>query len=271
MRGSLAAWMLTSWVAAAAAGAAPCSVVSPCQVATGVYVAASPAAWNGRDSLPLLLFLHGYTGNGASVLADDAVGPVASAAGFLLVAPDGEGGSWAHVGSPSHARDDVAFLAAVAADARRRWPVDPRLVVAGGFSQGASMVWDLACYDAHDFTAFLSFSGDFWQPLPVACTSGPVRLRHVHGTADTMFPMAGRTILQTYHQGDLRQGLAIWRATDRCAAEPDWPVARYGLTCETWSRCASDAALQLCTFPGGHAMRGAFLADGLAWVRGLAR
>ena len=271
MRGFLVAWLLTASIGAASAGAAPCEVLLPCQVATGIYVAAAPAVWNGRDRLPLLLFLHGYTGDGAAVLADEALGPVANAAGFLLVAPNGEGGSWAHVGSPSHGRDDVAFLAAVVADARRRWPVDPRLMVAGGFSQGASMVWDLACYDAGDFTAFLSFSGDFWQPLPVACTSGPVWLRHVHGTADAMFPMTGRTVLQTYHQGDLRQGFAVWRATDRCAAEPDRQAARDGLICETWSRCASGAALQFCTFPGGHVMLGAFLADGLAWVRSLAR
>ena len=164
-------------------------VTAPCAVASGHYVAAAPAAWNGDDRLPMLLFLHGYTGNGAGVLADPAVGPVASQAGFLLVAPDGVGGSWSQVGSPSHDRDDVGFLRAVVADARRRWPVDPRLVVAGGFSMGSSMAWDLACYAARDFTAFLSFSGGFWQPLPPACASGSVNLRHVHGTADPIMPM----------------------------------------------------------------------------------
>jgi polyhydroxybutyrate depolymerase len=238
-------------------------------VSDGQYVAAVPASWDGRHALPLLLFLHGYTGNGAAVLADRVVGPVASAAGFLLVAPDGVGGSWSQVGSPSHDRDDVAFLRAVVADARRRWPVEPRLIVAGGFSQGASMVWDLACYAAPDFTAFLSFSGGFWQPLPQVCSSGPVNLRHVHGTADPIMPMAGRTIRSVFHQGDILQGLGIWRSTNRCQPTPDRHAMADGLECEVWSRCATGATVQFCRFPGGHEMQGAWLADGLAWARGL--
>jgi polyhydroxybutyrate depolymerase len=250
--------------------AAPCEATSPCVVADGRYVAALPATWDGHARMPLLLFLHGYTGTGEAVLADQAVAPVAKAAGFLLVAPDGAGGSWAHVGSPSQARDDIAFLKAVLANVRRRWPVDPRLVVAGGFSQGASMVWDLACYDAGDFTAFLTFSGGFWQKLPHGCTSGRVNLRHVHGTADPTFPMAGRTILQKYRQGDILQGLAIWRTTDRCTDHPDQRRQTDGLDCAIWSRCASGAQLQFCRFPGGHEMQGRWLADGLAWARGLA-
>jgi polyhydroxybutyrate depolymerase len=240
-------------------------------VADGEYAAAAPAAWNGRDPLPLLLFLHGYTGNGAAILTDPKVSQVASEAGFLLVAPDGVGGSWSHVGSPSHERDDVAFLRAVVTDARRRWPVNSHLMVAGGFSQGASMVWDLACYAGHDFSAFLSFSGGFWQPLPRACSSGPVNLRHVHGTADPIMPMAGRTIRSVYHQGDILQGLAIWRATDQCKAAADGRADEDGLDCATWSRCATGATLQFCRFPGGHEMKAVWLADGLAWARRMAR
>jgi polyhydroxybutyrate depolymerase len=76
--------------------------------------------------------------------------------------------------------------------------------------------------------------------------------------------------LQQYRQGDLLQGLAIWRATDRCAAAPDPHAALDGLACEVWSHCASGAELQFCRFPGGHEMRGLWLADGLDWAWGLA-
>ena len=184
----------------------------------------------------------------------------------LLVAPDGLLRSWAHVGSPSQARDEIAFLRGVLADVGRRWPIDRRTVIASGFSQGASMVWDLACYAAGDFTAFLPFSGGFWEPMPTGCTSGPVELRHVHGSDDKTMPLAGRALFGPYRQGDIRKGFARWVAEDRCEGKPvmlkDWA----DLTCESYGGCGSQRRLQLCTRPGGHQMWAGDVLAGLRWA-----
>lgn len=249
--------------------AQPCGgTTTPCVVDGGSYQVRKPGGEDGAEPMPLLLFLHGYRGSAAAVLSDPAIAPVAARAGMLLVAPEGRNATWSHVGSPSRARDDVAFLRAVVADVKRRWPVDPRLVVAAGFSQGGSMVWDLACYGAAGFTAFLPFSGGFWEPLPTSCPAGPVNLRHVHGTADPVVPMTGRTIRNVFRQGDVLRGMAVWRRVDRCHEHPDRTDRAEGLTCETWSSCA-EGTLQLCLYPGGHDMEAAWLVEGLAWARGL--
>jgi polyhydroxybutyrate depolymerase len=168
------------------------------------------------------------------------------------------------VGSPSQARDDRAFLHAVLADVRTRWPVDDAHVVASGFSQGASMVWDLACYDAADYSAFLPFSGAFWEPLPKACDAGPVVLRQVHGADDSTMPLAGRALFGPYRQGNVRDGFARWIAEDGCAAEPE--RRREGeLDCAEWPRCAQ-GRLAFCVHAGGHFFRGDWVLGGLRWA-----
>ena len=196
----------------------------------------APPDWDGHAKLPVLIFLHGYGGEGADVLADaDVTGP-AGRLGFLLVAPDGLNRSWAHQGSPSQARDDRMFLHSVLAEVKRRWPVDARLMVLGGFSQGASMVWDMACFAPLGFTAFLPFSGGFWERMPTACTA-PVNLRHVHGTADRPCRWPGRAIAGRWRQADIGRGFAIWRETDRCATPPERQAQTTG-----WSARCGPAA-----------------------------
>ncbi len=245
------------------AHAQPCAT---CTITGGTYRALAPAGWDGHAKLRLLLFLHGWMMEGGDIVEDPSIIDAAARMGFLIVAPDGMARSWAHGGSPSRARDDVAFLHAVVTDVEARWPIDRRAVVAAGFSQGASMVWDLACYAATDFTAFLPFSGGFWEPMPKGCSSGPVELRHVHGTDDHTVPMAGRALFGPYRQGDIRQGFAVWLGEDRCAGKPvrlkDWA----GLACDSWSGCGSGRRLQLCTRAGGHQMWQGDVLAGLRWA-----
>ena len=255
-------WLGSAWAAT------PCN---PCRIAGGVYHVAVPPDWDGRSRLRLFLYLHGWRQHGTDATGDPNIAGVANRLGFLLIAPDGAEGpggtGWNHVGSPDTVRDDRAFLRAVLADAENRWPIDMEAVVAGGFSQGASMVWDLACYEAPYFTAFIPFSGGFWHPLPVACAAGPVALRHTHGLHDSMVPMAGRAILGgAFRQADILQGFTRWQAEDRCPAAPDRTAVDGALTCRFWTACGSDGRLALCTHDGDHSMIRPWLAASLLWA-----
>lgn len=260
----LAICALASALARPARAAEPCE---PCSVPNGTYHVSAPADWDGTTPLRLLLFLHGWRGKGTDITGDPHIAGVANALGFLLVAPDGAGQSWGHVGSPHRVRDDVAFLLSVVADAERRWPIDRHAVVAGGFSQGGSMVWDLACYAAPDFTAFIPFSGGFWEPLPDTCRSGPVNLRHTHGTHDSVVPMQGRPLMGgVYRQGDIRAGFSRWIAADKCSAEPDRIGTTGDLTCSAWSSCAGSHRLEMCLHDGDHSMIQPWLEASLRWA-----
>jgi polyhydroxybutyrate depolymerase len=152
-------------------------------------------------------------------------------------------------------RDDVAFLGAVADDAARRFGLDRARIAASGFSAGGMMTWRLMCDAPDAYVAFAPVAGTLWKPIPARC-AGPAPLLHVHGTADTVVPMAGRSLGGgRIVQGDLTEALAMLRASMGCAGPgraglpPAAPADWQG---ETWADCAGRGAITLLTHGGGH-------------------
>lgn len=239
------------------------------EVGLGRYLAVEPEGWDGQTAIPVMVFFHGHGGSagGAAASYDWLVDGV-SAWGGLLVLPDGLDGSWSHQGSPEQERDEDVFVDQIMADAAQRWPLTERRYVSG-FSSGGSMAWHVACYRGDDFTAFLPISGSFWEPLPGDC-GGPVSLRHTHGTEDTIMPLEGRAIGDS-HQGDVYEGMALWREMNGCAEEPDEVVVQGEVTCQMWQSCSSGEQLALCLHGGKHAAPEGWIDDALPWADALAQ
>jgi polyhydroxybutyrate depolymerase len=251
-------------------GASACPGLDPCEVAGGRYHALPPRGWDGHGLLAATIFFHGWRSSGLAFAQDAAFIAAFAAEGVMLVLPDGVGQTWAHNGSPGRARDELAFMDAVRADLLARWPVDPGRLLVTGFSQGASMVWDLACWRGRDYAAFAAVSGAFWEPLPASCPGGPVNLLHLHGTADSVVPMEGRAIRGAWRQGDVRQGLAVLRQAGGCPTAPTREAAADpDLRCEVWEACERGHELRLCLHDGGHLMPEGWVRVVHAWARGL--
>jgi poly(3-hydroxybutyrate) depolymerase len=90
----------------------------------------APAA----GKVPLLVFLHGATQNGAGMLR--RIGPAADQAGVAVLAPDSRGTTWDAIRDGFG--DDVVFLNRALEYVFARLAVDPARVALGGFSDGAS-------------------------------------------------------------------------------------------------------------------------------------
>ena len=232
-------------------------------VRTGRYYAFSPDDGPDDEGYKLLLYFHGYGSSASKTSKKPWLRKEANRRGYLLVLPDGLDNTWAHEGSPSRARDEPAFVDDIMEDVLSRWDITDTRVV-GGFSQGGSMAWDVACYRGEAFSAFIPASGGFWEPLPEACAS-PVSLRHTHGTADTVVPMAGRPIGSS-RQGDIETGFARWRTANGCEPEPDAVVTEGSETCAIWTACSASKELKLCTHPGKHTKPDGFLPRALEWA-----
>lgn len=266
-------WLLALILAVRTAGAAPLceGEGGRCNLASGFYVAEVPAGWNGQDKLPVLVHFHGFREVAADVAARQDMREIAARLGFVLVVPQGEGLSWSHPGSPSQLRDDMAFAESLVADLRRRLPVDENRLWASGFSQGASMVWALACARPGLFRFHLPISGAFWKPEPENCPAGARAIRHIHGANDVTFPMEGRPIRGgVFHQGRIRHALDLARRLDFCRpAEEDQSSIIGALTCRRATGCGRGAYLEFCLHAGGHDFDPSWLEDGYRLLSGM--
>jgi phospholipase/carboxylesterase len=139
-----------------------------------------PAAANGK--VPLLVFLHGATQNGALML--QRIGPAAAAAGVAVLAPDSRDTTWDAIRGDFG--DDVAFLNRAIDHVFKRLAVDPACVVVGGFSDGASYALSLGLANGDLFRRIVAFSPGFLIDTPV---QGRPRVFVAHGTSDQILPI----------------------------------------------------------------------------------
>lgn len=265
--------LILATLAAMASGAAAqergaCGAGGRCAVAEGYYLAAPPPDWDGRTALPLVVYFHSWGHSPASVFRNKPMLRALHERGALVVAPFAEIGFWRQIGEgrAEHGRDEAAYVRRVLADVKRRWPIDETRMMASGFSRGASLVWNLACYEAGLFTAYAPIAGGFWASTPQDCPSGPVNLRHIHGAADRI---VAYDAVGVYNSRPIPEGLALLRRVNGCAEGAGTMREAGRLRCERWSGCAGEAALEVCLHGAGHWFPAHWVAESFDWMAAL--
>jgi polyhydroxybutyrate depolymerase len=203
------------------------------------YLVLRPAGVAGP--LPVLMELHGALAT--PELEADRSGFV-SATPAILVYPAGYGQSWndgicCHLAAQVHV-DDVAFLTAVTRQVLATEPgADPTAVYLVGFSNGAKMVYRMACAEPGLFTAYAVYGAVASAPCARAA---PVSLLLLWTTADPESPAA-----------QVAAQLAVYRDADGCTSG-----GRTGGTAEAtttvWTGCLGGTLVQGVRYNfGGHA------------------
>jgi phospholipase/carboxylesterase len=138
---------------------------------------------NAPDPAPLVLYLHGATGNEQQGIR--RLSPLADEFGFLLLSPASAEGTWDAIRSgygPDVRQIDQA-LTKVFAQHR----IQPHKVAVCGFSDGASYALGLGLSNAELFPAVMAFSPGF---IPNGTEkSGTPRIFISHGTKDQILPI----------------------------------------------------------------------------------
>jgi phospholipase/carboxylesterase len=133
-------------------------------------------------AVPLLVFLHGATQNGGSMLS--RIGGAAERLGIAVLTPDSRGRTWDGITGPFD--EDVAFLDRALALVFERLAVDPARVAIGGFSDGASYALSLGLGNGDLFRHVIAFSPGFAVPPRQL---GTPRIFMCHGTQDRVLPI----------------------------------------------------------------------------------
>ncbi|RMF41863.1 MAG: hypothetical protein D6754_00040 [Alphaproteobacteria bacterium] len=256
------ACLLSLLLALLALPATACGGRERCKVAEGYYLALPPPQWDGHTPLPVVVFIHGWNSSPEGMLRNRALIGALHRRGVMLVLPWAQRGYWRQIG-PGRAepgRDEAAYIRRIMADLARRWPIDRGRILASGFSRGASLVWNLACYTRGLFTAYAPISGGFWHDTPASCPAGPVRLRHIHGRRDRVVAYDRQGI---YDSAPIPDGLALLARHDRCRPFP--PARKRGRLACARARCAT-GALEICLHDGGHSIPAEWVAEGYDWM-----
>ena len=246
-----------------------CGAGGRCVVPEGYYLAEAPPDWDGESPLPLVVFFHGWNSSPEGMFRNRALVEGITRRGALFVVPWAQTGYWRQIGAgrAEGGRDELGYVRRVLADVAARWPLDRARSLASGFSRGASLVWNLACYDGALFRAYLPIAGGFWRSNPARCPGGPVNLRHIHGRSDRVVALDEVGI---YNFMPIPEGLAILRDLNRCPTAANGEESHPRYTCEVWSACASGHRLELCLHPGGHSIPAEWVGEGYDWMLTLA-
>ena len=139
------------------------------------------------DPAPLVLYLHGATGNERQGVR--RLGDLAEELGFLLLSPASQDTTWDAIHSGYG--PDVRLIDQALDKVFSQRRVDPRKIAVCGFSDGASYAIGLGISNGDLFRAVIAFSPGF-VPSGVEHAGRP-RILISHGTKDQILPFENTT------------------------------------------------------------------------------
>lgn len=244
---------------------APSTTAIPADRQVEVHV---PPGYQEDEPAPLLVLLHGYGTTGQIQSAYLGLEEAVDEAGMLYVHPDGVTNKidkqyWnatdACCGPRTGAPDDSAYLAAVIAQVKDDYNVDPRRVFLVGHSNGGFMSYRMSCDHADEIAAIVSLEAATFADPKDCAPSEPVAILEVHGTGDRTIRYDGGEIAGRAYPSATTT-VETWAAYNGCSTTPgtaepatrdivaDLPSA----TVTTYDRgCDAGGAVELWTQPQG--------------------
>jgi polyhydroxybutyrate depolymerase len=219
------------------------------------YLIHIPPAYNGVRRLPVVVTFHGLGASAQAQLALSGFAAVADRNGFVVVAPESRRLGWDFRTPPSQPGSDAAYVVALMRDLRSAVSVDPRRCYVTGISNGAAVVFALACGNVGGFAAYGAVAGAFYSPL---CDRAPPQpIVYFHGTADRLVPIDGGRVFGV-PVAPARQSMTRWAAHNGCPAGPRESAIAPDVTRVTWSGGRDGADVDYYVIAGGgHAWPGA--------------
>lgn len=210
--------------------------------------------------LSLVLVYHGISLNADEMVRITGFNELADQKGFVVAYPNGTGSRQSWNGgiccgeAVKNAVDDVGFTRALIDDLAEMINLDRKRVYATGFSNGAIMVYRLAC-DLADEIAAIGPVGA--APAVRSCQpSRPISVIHFHGDSDDMNPYEGGTTASGVKFIPVEMGISAWVQMNQCPIQAQ-ETASGNIVHRVYAPCQQDTAVELYKVLGGeHAWPG---------------
>ncbi|MEW2392938.1 PHB depolymerase family esterase [Streptomyces venezuelae] len=125
-----------------------------------VYTVHAPPTYSRTKSLPLVVAMHPYPGDGRAAAAISGLNKKADDENSLVAYPDGLNKGF-NAMICCGTEDDVGFIRTLTRRLTRTWNADPDRVYATGISNGGDMTYKLAVELPDTFAAIAPVSGGF--------------------------------------------------------------------------------------------------------------
>jgi len=245
------------------------------------YTVHVPPGYDGKNSVPVVVMLHGGGGTGKTAATETGWGAKADEVGFLAVFPDAmppdptkrshfsrnprlwnDGSDRFYSGQ--NAVDDVGFLNAMLDDVLARFAVDQGRIFLAGFSNGASMSFRAGAELSKRIAAIAPVAGASWlEPLAL---ERPVSMVYITGTADPLnlieggapkLATGGSDKVRAKAKPPVRDSILKWAKALGCPATPQDTSEANGVRTEIYRPCQDGAEVNYITVEGlGHTWAG---------------
>jgi polyhydroxybutyrate depolymerase len=218
-----------------------------------------PTGYDGKTPMPVVIDFHPLGGTGSSQKGLSGWGALGDEKGFIVVWPDGVGGSW-NVGrccstAQEQNVDDVAFTRAIIASLEADACIDSKRIYASGCSNGGGMAFKVAC-DAADVIAavapvdFDCVTNSGAEPSCGMCTPArPISEIQFRGTSDTAVPYDGGSGPRGTVFPGAAENFSEWGEINACTGEPAAVPEHTG--CQAYGTCGAGVSTTLCTVQNG--------------------
>ena len=231
------------------------------------YILHIPAGYDATRPTPLVLAFHGIGLNAGEMIRISGLSEQANTSGFIVAYPNGTGKNQSWNGghccgeAAKNNVDDVGFVRALIDELSALTNIDPSRVYAAGFSNGAIMVYRLACELSDRIAAIGPVSATQILDDQEACRPArSVPVIHFHGTADRLNPYNGGTTSAGYQFVAVEDAIGFWAKKNACPA-PMQRTESGTIQHDVYAPCAQDSAIELYTimdgehaWPGGEAV-----------------
>lgn len=244
-----------------------------------------PKNYSTEVPTPLLINLHGYTGNGPVHSAYTHLQEVAFASGLAYIAPTGSednlGNTYWNATEAccdfnNSGVDDVAYLDELIEKSIAAANIDPARIYLFGHSNGHFMTYAYLCSGSKKIAAVAGLAGAM-DPDAVRCKAGASNVLHIHGEKDATILYAGGALFGNPYTSVSRT-MNQWAEINKCASPSDTSIDLLASiegndTVFTQFKC-KEGALDLWSIPEGihtPALDNAFAQRIIDWFKRYSR